>query len=543
MKLSSILITIALVASSPALASTPPQVTTRNGTYQGRYLPEWNQDAFLGMPFAQPPVGPLRFRWPQSVNTSFEGVRDASRYGYSCMQYKTNFNMSEDCLNLNVIRPSGNHEKLPVLVWIYGGGLYTGSTADPQYNLSGIVKLSQDMGQPVIAVSMNYRLNMYGFLQTPQILAEGSSNAGLIDQRQALQWVQENIDVFGGDPSRVVVWGESAGAQSIAYHLFSNDGRNDRLFRAAIMESGGPTGAQVQDLAYYTVPVQNLTQAVGCSTAKDQLACLRGVGQDELFAVQPSQVWNPLIDGDFLTGYPSQLMRDGRFIHVPLLIGANTDEGTSFSISGVNTEKDLFNSLLSWRSYSLSPPTIRKLLELYPNDPCNEPPFDVKNCTVYPKKGQQWRRSAAIGGDMVMISGRRRMCELYTAAGQPVFSYRFDSRLWNKTAETGVQHFDNVAFSFQNISGLLGPSPQYGEKMQLARAVGKSYIRFVNNLDPNPPKSCAENSSLPYWPRYDQIRPQNMVFNATKSFVEPDTFRKEGIDFLNTFEVARELLA
>jgi carboxylesterase type B len=450
---------------------------------------------------------------------------------------------------LNVIRPSGKHDKLPVLVWVYGGGLYTGSTADPQYNLSGIVKVSQDMGQPVMAVSMNYRLNMYGFLQSPQLLAEGSSNAGLLDQRMALQWVQENIASFGGDPSRVVVWGESAGAQSIAYHLFSYGGRNDKLFRAAIMESGGPTGAQVQDLAYYTVPVQNLTQAVGCSTAKDQLACLREVSQDKLFAAQPSQVWNPLIDGDFLTGYPSQLMRDGHFIRVPLLIGANTDEGTSFSISGVNTETDLFNSLLSWRSYALSPPTIRKFLQLYPNDPCNEPPLDVRNCTIYPKKGQQWRRSAAIGGDMVMISGRRKMCELYTAAGQPVFSYRFDSRLWNKTAETGVQHFDNVAFSFQNITGLLGPSPQYDDKLRLARAVGMSYIRFVNSLDPNPDsKSHAAGLSttstpLPSWPRYDLKRPQNLVFNATKAFVEADTFRKEGIAFMNTYEVSRELLS
>lgn len=241
-------------------SSTPPLVTTLNGTYQGRYLPEWDQDLFLGIPYAQPPLGDLRFRWPQSINTSFEGVRDASQYGHSCMQYHTTFNLSEDCLTVNVIRPSssGNlsttpatssnpssssaSRGLPVLVWIYGGGLYTGSTADPQYNLSGIVKVSQDLGQPVIAVDMNYRLGMWGFLQTPALVAEGSSNAGLLDQRLALQWVQENIAAFGGDPDRVVVYGESAGAQSIAYHLFSYDGRNDGLYRGAIMESGGPTG-------------------------------------------------------------------------------------------------------------------------------------------------------------------------------------------------------------------------------------------------------------------------------------------------------------
>lgn len=139
-------------------------------------------------------------------------------------------------------------------VWIYGGGLYTGSTADPRYNLSGIVKVSQDMGQPVVAVSINYRVGIWGFLQNFGLLVEGSSNAGLLDQRLGLQWVQENIAAFGGDPDQVVVWGESAGAQSIAYHMFSYDGRDDGLFRGAILESGGITGAQVRLLTAMGMP-------------------------------------------------------------------------------------------------------------------------------------------------------------------------------------------------------------------------------------------------------------------------------------------------
>lgn len=162
--------------------------------------------------------------------------------------------ISEDCLTLNVIRPTGNHTNLPVLVWIFGGGLYAGSTYDPQYNLSGIVKVSQDMGQPIIAVDLNYRLGMWGFLQTPGLVAEGSSNAGLMDQRLALHWIQENIASFGGDPSRVVVWGESAGAQSIGYHLLGYDGRNDGLFRGAIMESGGPKGTYSYQLSIGWTP-------------------------------------------------------------------------------------------------------------------------------------------------------------------------------------------------------------------------------------------------------------------------------------------------
>jgi carboxylesterase type B len=114
-------------------------------------------------------------------------------------------------LTCSVIRPSGyNHKSLPVLVWIYGGGLTLGSTADPQYNLSGIVEASTLTDNPFIAVSMNYRLGVWGFLNTPVVRAEGSSNAGLLDQRLALQWVKENILAFGGDPTRVTIWGESA---------------------------------------------------------------------------------------------------------------------------------------------------------------------------------------------------------------------------------------------------------------------------------------------------------------------------------------------
>ncbi|KAK8139436.1 Alpha/Beta hydrolase protein [Apiospora sp. TS-2023a] len=560
-----------LAARAVEGAKSAPIARTLNGTYEGLRLPDWDQDAFLGMPFAQPPVGPLRWRWPQSINASFEGVRNATAYGHSCMQYGSNFDLSEDCLTINVVRPSATEdnnptEPLPVLVWIYGGGLSLGSTADPQYNLSGIVRLSQDMGRPVVAVSMNYRLGMWGFLQTPQVVAEGSSNAGLLDQRLALRWIQENIGAFGGDPARVTVWGESAGAQSIAYQMFAYGGRDDGLFRSAILESGGPTGAQVEALSWYAGAVENLTRAVGCwDSTKDQLACLRSVDQATLFAAHPSVVWNPLLDGDFLTGYPSQLMREGRFLKVPIITGANTDE--TFSLPGTqNTEEDLFDAFLNWRSYALTPPTIRKLLELYPDgdDPCQPaPPRAITNCTQRPGAGTQWRRGAAIGSDLVMIAQRRRMAELMTASQQKVYSYRFDQRLWNGAEWDGVKHFQNVAFSFQNISGLLGPSPEYDSHLRLARAIGRGYVNFVYDGDPNGKNSdnyithggdATKNNAtgddytsstiqrLPDWPAYDLERPENMVLNATGSWVEGDDWRRKGIAFINTPEVSKELL-
>ncbi|KAI8627323.1 alpha/beta-hydrolase [Xylariaceae sp. FL1651] len=545
-----LLLNVAVVSSVSLGNYSAPIVKTINGTYEGLHLPDWNQDAFLGMPYAQPPVRQLRYRRPIPVNESFDGVRKATQYGYSCMQYGQNFTLSEDCLTINVVRPAGaSSMPLPVLVWVYGGGLYAGSTADPQYNLSGIVQVSQEVGQPVIAVSMNYRLAQWGFLQTAQLLAEGSSNAGLLDQRLAFHWIQENIDAFGGDPSKVILWGESAGAQSIAYHLFAYDGRDDNLFRGAILESGGPTGAQIESLTWYATAVENLTRTVGCWGASNQLACLREVDEATLFAAHPSVVWNPLLDGDFMTGYPSQLMPQGKYVKVPILIGANTDEG--FAISGTpNTEEDIFNSIFTWRSYALTPPTVRKLLELYPDDPCYEPPYAITNCTRFPSRGLMWRRAAAIGADLVMISGRRHMAELYTAAGMPVYSYRFDQRPWNGNELDGVKHFVNVAYSFQNISGLLGPRPKYDSHARLAKAIGQAYVNFVNHLDPNGVAADDDNADatrearlLPYWPVYNLEKPTNMVLNATENWVEEDTWRKEGIAFMTTPEVAKELLS
>ncbi|KAH8646868.1 lipase [Xylariales sp. PMI_506] len=540
-------------------AQQAPTAATINGTYEGAYLSGWDQDVFLGIPYAQPPLGPLRFKAPQSINTSFTETRTATSYGYSCQQYGYPYTLSEDCLTINVVRPSTssstnssttygtNNKKLPVLVWIYGGGLYWGSSADPQYNLSGLVKVSQDLGEPIIAVSFNYRLGMWGFLQTSQVLAEGSSNAGLRDQRLAFQWIQENIAAFGGDPKKVTIWGESAGAQSVAYHMFSYGGRDDGLYRAAIMESGGPSGCQVETLTWYNTAVENLTRAVGCWGVSDQLACLREVDSATLYAVHPTVVWNPILDGEFLTGYPSQLAQQGQYVRVPIITGTNTDE--MFTIAGIkvaNTQQDIFDDIFYWRSYSLTPPTVQRLFELYPDDPCYSPPYAITNCSTGPSgSGLQWRRAAKIGSDLVMNAQRRHMAELLTGSGQATYSYRFDQRIWNGAVWDGVKHFENVAFSFQNISGLLGASPQYDSHARLAHGIGQAYVLFTAGLNPSGGSGAwryKEERILPAWPKYDLVAPSNIVLNATLSWVEDDTWRREGIAYINTPEVTKEML-
>lgn len=167
-----------------------------------------------------------------------------------------------DCLTVDIVRPSGTEScaGLPVLVWIYGGGitLYTlppdisfrsrgigfdaGGSADPRYNTSYLVNASAVIQKPIILVSINYRVGGWGFLASREVLAAGESNIGLFDQRLALRWIQENIGAFGGDPKKVTISGESAGGFSVGYHLTAFDGRNDGLFRAVIMQSGNALG-------------------------------------------------------------------------------------------------------------------------------------------------------------------------------------------------------------------------------------------------------------------------------------------------------------
>ncbi|KAF2086206.1 lipase [Saccharata proteae CBS 121410] len=541
-------LTPVITASAALLNTSQPTANVLNGTYVGRSLPEWDQDIFLGIPFAQPPIGDLRFRWPQSLNTSFSGTRNATEYGHTCYQHRSSTsittNMDEDCLTLNVIRPQGyTNTTLPILVWIYGGGLGSGSSADPQYNLSGIVRTAALASQPLIAISLNYRLGIWGFLQSQEIFNEGSSNAGLLDQRLALRWIQENIHAFGGDPSRVTIWGESAGAQSIGLHLHSFDGRNDGLYSGAIMESGGPAGATLNPLSYYLAPYENLTRSLSCWTTDSvasPLSCLRSLPATTLNSIYVTQTWNPIVDGVFLTAYPSQLSPLDHFVHVPVLTGTNTDEGTSFSIKNLDNETALIDALTSWRMMSLSPPSIATLLALYPDDTTTpKPPFHVPPNTTYSQYGSQWRRSGSIGGDLVMNSQRRKLARDFSAQDVPVWSYRFDTKPWNGTDVAGVQHFVNVVFSFQNITGALGPTPAFESYRVLSEGIGRAYAHFVATGDPNGGEGVGVVGPLPTWPRYDGSKPRNMVLAAEGSWVEEDVWREEGIAFINT--VAREL--
>lgn len=215
----SLLLSIASASPYPSLPlynTTSPTATTLNGTYTGVHSPTYNQDFFLGIPYAQAPLSALRFHSPVSRNSTWTSPKPATSYYPGCIGYGSDelkyASLSEDCLALNIIRPAlsqNNTDLLPVVFWIYGGGFYSDAASDARYNLSFIVNTSVAMGKPIIGVSVNYRLSAWGFLWGKEVKEAGAGNLGLRDQRLALQWIQENVEGFGGDPDKVTIWGVS----------------------------------------------------------------------------------------------------------------------------------------------------------------------------------------------------------------------------------------------------------------------------------------------------------------------------------------------
>lgn len=329
-----------LLATSGALAGTKhevpgPTVFIRNGTIIGRNVKTLNQDLFLGIPFAQPPTGNLRFNAPQPANETWATPLNASTYGGHCINYllslpfdpsdmATRYPQSEDCLTINVVRPEGTKSNagLPMLAYIYGGNFQQGGSSDDRYNVSALVKKSVQIGRPSIVVSMNCRLQGWGILAGNDVSKQGLLNLGIQDQRLALQWIRDNINAFGGDRRRVTIQGESAGAASVGFHLLANGGRDDGLFSAAICQSGGPYYfGSFTPAALGERPYESVLKATNCTNTHDKLECLRAAPFESLNMAFTDLSFLPVIDETLIPEYTSTALANGRFVKVPLLIG------------------------------------------------------------------------------------------------------------------------------------------------------------------------------------------------------------------------------
>uniref|UniRef100_A0A3P9JI75 Carboxylic ester hydrolase n=1 Tax=Oryzias latipes TaxID=8090 RepID=A0A3P9JI75_ORYLA len=348
-------------------------VQTKSGRVRGFQVTVPDQSrpvvGFLGIPFGEPPVGKRRFR-PAEPKRPWQGVYKADSYPNACFQFvdksypgfpgiemwNPNREMSEDCLYLNIWVPSSvKPHNLPVMVWIYGGGFYSGSSSLDVYDGRYLASVEN-----VIVVSMNYRIGAFGFLALDGT-SEAPGNVGLLDQRMALQWVQNNIASFGGDPRQVTIFGESAGGASVGFHLLSPGSRP--LFTRAILQSGVPncpwasvTYAEARRRATH------LANAVGCNGGNDTelVDCLRGKTPQELID-QEWQVlpWTalfrfsfvPVVDGEVLPDAPEAMVNSGDFKDTQILLGVNQDEGSYFLLYGAPGFSKDNDSLISRKDF------------------------------------------------------------------------------------------------------------------------------------------------------------------------------------------------
>ncbi|EKG17208.1 Carboxylesterase type B [Macrophomina phaseolina MS6] len=490
---------IAVAAAAAIATASPPTAvdTKHNITYHG--LTENAVDKFLNIPYAQDTSGarrfapPLPYVFPPNV-THY----DASAAGPVCPQpaapdfaYMSEAaEQSEDCLRLKIARPAGTEagSGLPVMVYIYGGGLFTGHINERTNEPDALVAESVANRLPVVYVAMNYRLNIFGFALS-EALGNNSLNVGLKDQRLALEWVQENIEYFGGDPKRVTIFGQSSGGLSVGLQVLAYGGTRPVPFQAAIMQSTAlePTSASNLTLSAFN-SVAALTNCTSPSNPDPQsattLSCLRALPFTDLLAATiadhdskstttDGDIWLPTTDHDFLPAASSTLTLTGAFPRIPLLIGWTEDDATLFTPRTITTPTDTA-AFLSARWPALSTTTISALLSLYPSS--DFAPRANLSAEFY-RAAQIFRDillvcpSFLLGGAMAQKYTPNSINASATAHNDPPPVYYYTQ---NQTVLTpylaanglpglGVVHTSDLAYVFANFTPVLDEEEENGD--------------------------------------------------------------------------------
>ncbi|KAF9789721.1 Alpha/Beta hydrolase protein [Thelephora terrestris] len=532
-----------------------PVVGLSYATFQG--ASSGGVESFLGIPYAQPPVGNLRFRRPQpplpSSDTKLVSDLVATTYGDACLQqsytlpivsginytvlagFSTKANASEDCLYANVVRPAGVTEqsKLPVVVWVYGGAFAVGDGST--YDGTTVVQRSVQLGEPVIYVNFNYRLNAFGFLGGKEALAGGAANIGLYDQRFFLDWVKTYISKFGGDPNQITAWGQSAGALSVSIHILTNP--TNPPFNAAILHSNYAGAIFKTDSQKFQAIYDQLVQFTRCNSALDTLECLRAVPYATLADavnntpsfLSPNGLdltWVPSIDGEFLQKSLSDYLNEGSYARIPVLGGQVDDEGTFFSLNNsqsITTDAEVKAFMKAHLFLGATDAQVDLLASKYSQDPAAGSPFGTGNLSDFTP---EFKRLAAIQGDTVMQSGRRLAFSKW-ATTQNIWSF-----LWKRDKNIlylGSVHGADLA-ELYDITG--------GDHLG-ADAV----VNFINHQDPNYSKDSTASSVLSKiaWPKYTVDSKQMLLFsdNATEEYTTiPDTYRADAIDTIMEVQAA-----
>jgi para-nitrobenzyl esterase len=443
---------------------------------------------FRGIPFAAPPVGDLRWKPPQPPG-NWKGVLDATRFGPRPMQRNMFDDMifrangtSEDCLYLNVWTPAKSaREKLPALVYFYGGGFVAGDGSEPRYDGESMAR------KAMVTVTVNYRLGVFGFFTHPELTQESphhaSGNYGLLDQAAALQWVQKNIRAFGGDPKHVTIAGESAGSISVSAQMASP--LSKKLIAGAIGESGSILGT------LSAVPLADAEQtgvkfAAGLGLGeKPSLAALRGLSAEQLLeaTAKPGLPWfRPTVDGYFFPKPPREIFAAGEQARVPLLAGANTEESGFRGVLGRDE------------------PTVenyRKALErLYPGK--SEEVFKL-----YPASNETEVMDAAqdLAGDRFISLSTWKWIDLATRTGRrPTYYYLYArprpamaSGTQNQSSR-GAVHSAEIEYALGNLNynKVYAWTP---DDHKVSGTMQNYFANFIKTGDPN-------GSGLPHWPEF-----------------------------------------
>jgi para-nitrobenzyl esterase len=497
------LVTLPAQPSSAATKATasPPVVQTDNGAVQGVRLDR--VDSFLGIPYAAPPVGSLRWAAPQPA-AAWTGVKVADRFGNRCPALASTNGPraeTEDCLFVNVQRPAGLAQNAgrPVYVFIHGGGFVNGSS-----NQGDMRQIVQATG--VIGVSMNYRLGVFGFLSVPGLASESpnSGDYGLLDQQAALRWVQRNIAAFGGDPTRVTIGGESAGAFSVCAHLVAQSSAG--LFARAMLQSGAcPTVT----LAEAATTGGTIATKAGCGNTATAVACLRALSVAALLDAAGSSSWTPTRGTAFLPIDPRGAITTGQFAHVPVVVGSNRDEGRTFAQGDIGWTQEQY---VAWVRQSFG--TNADAVLAHYQWPANADKFTPAYLV------------GAIQTDSGMVAGiggcsNRKLVQDF-ATHVPTWAYEFSPRrgpgltpipgyVW------GAGHAAELAYLFPSFNNGTPIAPTFtAGQRELAQWMKRYWGAFVRRGNPN----VADQT---YWSRYDttkrwlSLRPSDNTILITDS--------------------------
>jgi para-nitrobenzyl esterase len=522
-----LVVALVVLAATMATADPPaPEVKTAAGIVRGKAGSEGRIRVFKGIPYAAPPVGEGRWREPRPA-LPWDGVREATAFGAQCVQGPVFGDItfpipaSEDCLSLNVWTPAAKaSDRLPVMVWIHGGGFQAGASSEPRHDGWAFAR------KGVVLVTVNYRLGVFGFLAHPELTRESgrqaSGNYGLMDQIAALRWVKDNIAAFGGDPSNVTIFGESAGSLSVSALMASPAAAG--LFHKAIGESGAYFSLGSGGLPLLPLPASEAQGTkFAASMGADSLAALRAKSSDEVLAAGfKTQPWfAPSLDGYVLVEDVAATFAAGRQAHVPLLAGWNADE--------VRAGVVLAKQKATAQSF---PEDVRKRFGDHADAVLK----------MYPAKtdSDALESAAALATDSFMGYSTWKWIETHTrTGGSPVYRYSFDRKIpvagdakVNGVAATsrdiGARHAGEIEYVFGALDSQ-AKVPWEPTDRKLSDAMTAYWANFARSGDPNGP-------SLPKWPRYDAGR---RVLHLDETIRDREDASRARYEVLDAFAATR----